>query len=162
MLPSLVLGGKQTVTRFVRPVVVAVICAAWLAVAAPADAVATSGARIVAIYFDSPGADRGGNTSLNAEWVKIKNVTRSRKTITGWTLHDRANHVFHFPSLTLGAGATVRVHTGSGMRGGGNLYWGSGWYIWNNTGDTATLRNANGTRVDTCTYSANADPEAFC
>lgn len=31
-----------------------------------------------------------------------------------------------------------------------NVYWGSGNYIWNNTGDTATLRNASGKTVDTC------------
>ena len=35
-----------------------------------------------------------------------------------------------------------------------NLYWGSTWYIWNNGGDTATLENANGVKVDSCTYTA--------
>ena len=33
-----------------------------------------------------------------------------------------------------------------------DLYWGSGAYIWNNTGDTATLRTASGSTRDTCTY----------
>jgi hypothetical protein len=130
--------------------------------ATPAGASSTSGARIVAIYFDSPGSDTGSNSSLNAEWVKVKNVTSSKKTLTGWTLRDASSHVFHFPTLTLAAGATVRVHTGSGSRTSGNLYWGMGWYVWNNTGDTATLKNSSGTRVSRCSYTSSSSPEKFC
>jgi hypothetical protein len=33
------------------------------------------------------------------------------------------------------------------------VYWGSGNYIWNNTGDTATLRNASGKTLDTCSWT---------
>ena len=49
--------------------------------------------KIPQIYFDSPGSDNGSNKSLNAEWVKIKNVTHSHKTITGWPLRDASSHV---------------------------------------------------------------------
>lgn len=121
-----------------------------------------SGAAITAIYFDSPGSDTGSNTSLNAEWVQIKNVTSTRKTLTGWALRDASSHVYSFPSFSLAAGASVRVHTGSGSNTGSSLYWGAGGYIWNNSGDTATLKNASGTTVDHCSYSSNADPEAHC
>jgi hypothetical protein len=123
---------------------------------------ATSGVRITAIYFDSPGSDDRSNSSLNAEWVRLKNTTSTRKTITGWTLHDASTHVYAFPAFRLAAGASVKVHTGAGSDTATNLYWDSSGYIWDNGGDTATLRNANGSVVDRCSYTAAADPEAFC
>jgi Lamin Tail Domain len=55
----------------------------------------------------------------------------------------------------LKAHASVKVHTGSGKDTSKNLYWGSTSYIWNNDGDTATLDNANGVKVDSCTYSGS-------
>jgi hypothetical protein len=122
----------------------------------------TGGVAIKAIYFDSPGSDDGSNSSLNAEWVRLKNTTSTRKTLTGWTLHDGASHIYPFPSFSLAAGGYVKVHTGSGSNTAGNLYWRSAGYIWNNTGDTATLRNANGTLIDQCSYTSSADPEALC
>jgi hypothetical protein len=33
-----------------------------------------------------------------------------------------------------------------------NLYWGRGWYVWNNTGDKAILRSSRGTLKDTCEW----------
>jgi hypothetical protein len=120
------------------------------------------GARITAIYFDAPGPDTRTNSSLDAEWVRIANTTGSRKVLTGWTLRDSASHVFTFPSFALGAGAAVKVHTGSGTDTAGNLYWRQGNYIWNNSGDTAILRNASGSVLDRCSYTSSADPEASC
>jgi hypothetical protein len=122
----------------------------------------TGGVRITAIYFDSPGSDTGSNSSLNAEWVQLKNTTSTRKTLTGWTLHDASSHVYPFPAFNLPAGSTVKVHTGSGSDTGHDLYWRSSGYIWNNSGDTATLRNAGGSVVDRCSYGSSADPEATC
>ena len=122
----------------------------------------TSGARITAIYFDSPGSDTGTNSSLNAEWVRIKNTTNTRKTLTDWTLHDSATHVYPFPTFTLAAGATVKVHTGSGADTASDLYWRQGYYVWNNSGDAATLTNAAGAVVDRCSYTSADDPLATC
>jgi hypothetical protein len=117
--------------------------------AAPASATI----RITKIYFDSPGADTGSNTSLNAEYVVIKNTGTTRKTLTGWTLRDASKHVYKFPTFRLGAGKGVKVHTGKGINGLGNLYWRSSSYIWNNDGDTATLKRSNGTVASTCSYT---------
>lgn len=147
--------------------VVALFAAVALGVApfagtGPATAASEPGVRIVAIYFDSPGADRGGNASLDAEWVKIRNTTGRTRTLTGWTLRDPSHHVYRFPTFRLAAGAAVRVHTGDGGDTAHDLYWGSGWYVWNNDGDTATLRNATGTFIDRCAYTASADPQAYC
>lgn len=103
--------------------------------------------QIVYIEYDPPGPDEDG------EYVRLDNLGGSNATLTDWTLRDDANHVFTFPSFTLAAGASVRVWTGSGSNNNSNLYWGSGAAIWNNAGDTATLRHSSGQVIDACTYS---------
>jgi hypothetical protein len=103
--------------------------------------------QILYIEYDPPGPDEDG------EYVRLDNLGGSSATMTNWTLRDDANHVFTFPTFTLAAGATVRVWTGSGSNNSANLYWGSSAAIWNNTGDTATLRNSGGQVIDVCTYS---------
>jgi hypothetical protein len=121
-----------------------------------------SGIRISEINFDSPGPDDGGNASLNGEWVQITNTSSKTASLGGWALHDASHHVFGFPSFRLKPHDAVKVHTGSGKNAAANLYWGSSQYIWNNTGDTATLDGASGKKVDSCTYTASADPRATC
>ena len=101
----------------------------------------TSGVKIVQIYFDSPGSDSGSNKSLNAEWVKIKNVTHSRKTITRWTCATPPPRL-PIPGHQPCAGATLRVHTGRGANNPTTAIGRAGNYIWNNTGDTAACATA--------------------
>jgi competence protein ComEC len=87
------------------------------------------------------------------EYVRIQNLGGTAQTMTNWTLEDDANHVYTFPPFTLGAGTQVQIWTKSGANTATNLYWGSGSAIWNNTGDTAQLRNAGGTLISQCSYS---------
>jgi Pentapeptide repeats (8 copies) len=59
-------------------------------IATPAQA-APATVYIYKVYFDSPGSDRGSNTSLNAEYVVIKNdddVSHSRMTRVDFTSAD--------------------------------------------------------------------------
>jgi Lamin Tail Domain len=134
----------------VRKVLVLVITAALtLGLAGQASAKI----KITKIYFDSPGADTGSNTSLNAEWVQIENTGTTRKTLTGWTLRDTSHHVYKFPTFKLGAGKSVKVHTGKGSNTATNLYWKLDDYVWNNDGDTAKLRKKDGSLVDLCSYT---------
>ena len=114
---------------------------------------ASAGISITKIYFDSPGSDTGSNSSLNAEWIRLKNTGSTGKYLTGWTIRDPAGHVYRFGTYKLGAGNSVTVHTGSGSNSAGHRYWGSDGYIWNNGGDKARLKNAGGTVIDTCSYS---------
>ena len=53
------------------------------------------------IWYNSPGSDRGGATSLNHEWVQLHNTSGARITMTGWTLRDAKHHVFTFPAFTI-------------------------------------------------------------
>jgi len=54
----------------------------------------------------------------------------------------------HFPSFTLGPGAKVKLHTGSGSDSATDLYWGQGSHVWNNTGtENAYLLAGNGAEI---------------
>lgn len=108
--------------------------------------------QIARVSYDSPGSDTGSNPSLNAEWVAIKNTGKRARQLRGWKLRDTAGHVFRFPRFKLRPGRTVKVHTGRGIKTRRHLYWRQDWYVWNNDGDRATLRNRNGHRIDRCAW----------
>lgn len=118
-----------------------------------APAQAAPAVRFTKVYFDSPGSDNGSNSSLNAEWVRVKNFGSRARTLTGWTVRDPQGHVFRFPAFTLRPGGTVTVHTGSGRNTGTHLYWASDGYVWNNDGDRAILKNRAGSKIDACSWS---------
>ncbi len=120
---------------------------------APADA-AGSPIKITRVYVDSPGSDLPvSNAKVNAEYTQLKNTGKSTVTLTGWTLRDKSNHVYTFGSFKLGAGKTVTVRNGKGKNTGSTRYWGSGYFIWNNSGgDAAILRNNSGKAIDSCSW----------
>jgi hypothetical protein len=149
--------------RVVLLIAVALLAGGGAAVA-PAAAPTAAAAPCVVIYrvyFDSPGSDTGSNSSLNAEWIKLKNRCSTNKSLTGWTIKDKAGHTYRFGTYTLRAASYVKVHTGKGTNTRTDRYWGKGWYIWNNTGDTAYVRNSAGTLSDSCTFSG-AGSDAYC
>ena len=129
----------------------ALAAVAVLTTTVPADA--TSAIRFTKAYYNSPGSDSGSNTSLNAEWVRVKNFGAKPRTLTGWTIRDASGHVYKFPAFTLPAGGSVTLHSGSGTNTASNLYWDYGSYVWNNGGDRAILKNKAGTTLDTCRWS---------
>ena len=114
------------------------------------------------IYYNSPGTDTGSNSSLNAEWVRLYNTSSSKITLTNWTLRDTAGHIFKFGTYTIGAHSYVKVHTGHGSSNQTDRYWNMNWYIWNNTGDTAMLRDSSGGAVDSCHYTGTSAGYVFC
>ena len=140
----------MTIRRAAIFAAAAAMTTAGLAVtAAPAEA--ASPIQITRVYVNSPGADTGSSTSLNAEYVSIKNTASSTRSLTGYTLRDESRHVYTFGTFTLGPGKTVVVRTGKGTNTSTNRYWNKSWYVWNNSGgDSATLRTASGAYVDKC------------
>lgn len=104
---------------------------------------------IIAIDYDPPGRDVAG------EHVVLQNLSTKPVDLTGWTLRDIAPvrpHVFKFPSFSLPSSGQVRVWTKSGTGDPTNLFWRRRAAIWNNTGDTAILRDAEGVEVSRFTY----------
>lgn len=142
--------------------VLSTIAALGLATGITPVAAAAPAVKIVKVAYDSPGPDKGGNASLNAEQVVIKNISSRTQTLTGWTLRDKQNHVYKFPSFQLGAGKSVTVRTGKGTASQTHRYFNSTWYVWNNTGDQAILRNAAGAAIHTCGWSAVGNGTKTC
>ncbi|MEU3687515.1 lamin tail domain-containing protein [Streptomyces narbonensis] len=128
----------------------------------PSPAEAAGSVHLYKIYYDSPGSDRGANSSLNAEYVQIRNTTGAAVNLRGWTVRDAANHKYTFGSFTLGKGKIVTVRTGRGTNTSANVYQNRGWYVWNNDKDTATLRKPNGTWVDSCSYNSTRVDYKWC
>jgi hypothetical protein len=157
--------SNSGVSMRIRALLIAcLVAASSLLVAAPAQA-APATVYIYKVYFDSPGSDTGSSSSLNAEYVVIRNGDNVSHFVSGWTVRDKAGHVYKFGSLRLGAGKQAIIHTGDGTSyttsASTHLYWGREWYVWNNTGDKVILRRADGSLKDTCTYSG-AGSKKYC
>lgn len=119
--------------------------------AAPAEA--ASPLQFGKINYNAPGTDTSSNTSVNGEYVVIKNVTGTKRCLTNWTVRDAAGYKYTFGSFCLAAYKYVYLHTGKGTNTTTRRYWGRSWHVWNNTGDTAYLRNGSGTLMDRCSWS---------
>jgi hypothetical protein len=123
-------------------------------VVAPGATASRPPVKISFVQYDSPGRDTGSNASLNSEYVLITNTTTTNRALTGWTLRDKAAHIYRFPAFVLKAKASVYVRTGKGIATASNRYYNLAWYVWNNTGDTAYLRDGRGVLQYSCTWTS--------
>ncbi|MCU0492486.1 MAG: lamin tail domain-containing protein [Chloroflexaceae bacterium] len=115
-------------------------------VAAPA-ATTAEGVAITFVDYNPEGDDLAG------EYVRIHNGSDAAVDLTGWVLSDKSsNHVYTFPAFTLAAGADVLLWTKSGENDATNLFWANRRPVWNNTGDTATLRDAAGNEISSYSF----------
>jgi hypothetical protein len=147
-----------------RSVVATFVAALFIVALSAPQANAASSIQFRRIQYDSPGTDGGSNSSLNAEYVVLKNVTTRNISITNWTVRDVASHVYKFGTFTLGAGKSVTLHTGKGTNSATHRYWGrgAGAYVWNNTGDTAILKTPSGTTAYTCKWTSTGSGYKNC
>ena len=82
------------------------------------------------------------------ECLVIQNFGSTAVNLANWTLEDAGgHHRFTFPAFTLNPGKSVEVWTKPGSNTETALYWGKTTSIWNNQGDTAYLRDQNGTLI---------------
>jgi len=150
--------------RFGLMLVVAAFTAIALNVVQPpagADA-ATSCIKMTKIRYDSAGADTGSNTSLNDEWVRLKNNCASSKNLASFKIRDAAGNTYTFGSFTLAVDARVKVHSGKGTNTASHRYWGRTTYVWGNTRDTGKLYDALGYLVQKCSYDSSAVNSYAC
>lgn len=107
---------------------------------------ATLAVRIVSVESDPPGRDA---RDLNGEQAVLRNEGGVPVVMTGWRLRDDSTrNRFGFPDgFTLGPGAEVVVHVGSGTATATDLYWGNRFPLWGNRGDTALLLDPIGNAV---------------
>ncbi|GIE80666.1 hypothetical protein Aph02nite_66160 [Actinoplanes philippinensis] len=136
------------------PGVVTVALGSVLSVAAPAHA--APALRFQSVQYDSPGRDDRSNGSLNAEWIALVNTGPAAVDLNGWRIAD-AFRSYTFRDVTIaGRGGVVYLHTGRGTDTATHRYWNSGSYVWNNTGDAATLRTRAGGVHDTCVWGQSS------
>ena len=139
---------RMTTARRAITVIGAVVL--MIAMAFPASAAI----KIHRIVYDPPGTDTRANSQLNKEMVVLHNTGAKTRKIGGWVVRDLTGYRYKVPAgFRLGPDRYVRIHTGKGSNDRNDLYWQRGWYVWNNTGDRATLKNASGTVIDRCRYS---------
>ena len=96
------------------------------------------------------------NIDYAAEWVEVTNTGSSLVNLGGWTLSDKTTHIFTFPTgFSLNSSESVRVFSGAAkascVTSTSSLCW-TGTNIWDNAGDTATLRTSSGVIASTYTY----------
>jgi hypothetical protein len=132
-----------------------------VATGTPAEA-ATYPIQLGKIQYDTPGGDYANNTAMNGEWVQIKNTSTRAISLTGWTLRDAQAHVYSFGTFSLGAGKAVVVRSGKGTNTSATRYWQQTWYVWNNAGDTALLKNASGVNQDVCRWTTITPGYKLC
>ena len=108
------------------------------------DATSDGRLRVAAINADAEGND---NENLNDEYVVLENTAGSDLSLAGWTVTDEAGQTYTFGEVTLAPGERLTLHTGSGTDTATDVYWGRGGAVWNNGGDTVTVRDASGAVV---------------
>jgi len=86
------------------------------------------------------------------EYVEIRNDDTVAIRLSGWTLHDEANHVFTFPDQVMEPGQVCRVYTNENHSESCGFSYGSSSAIWNNSGDCAYLWDSAGTLIDMYCY----------
>ncbi len=148
-------------TRIMRMILISAIVATGLLAIQPSASAAPC-VRIYRIYYNSPGSDNRSNSSLNAEWIRLKNYCGTSRSLTSWKIKDAVGHTYLFGTFRLGGGHYVKVHTGHGTNTATDRYWSSGNYIWNNDRDTAYLRNRYGNLVDKCYYNNPGASSLYC
>jgi micrococcal nuclease len=115
-----------------------------------ATASTTTDRLAVSVVADAEGND---NENLNGEYVTLRNRGDDSLDLSGWQIRDEAGKTYTFPDgTTLAAGATLRVHSGSGTDDGTDYYWNRSGAVWNNGGDTVRISNADGDLVVSLAY----------
>jgi len=101
---------------------------------------------ITNIFYDGEG------TNEPNEYVEIRNDDTGSIQLAGWSLRDAANHVYTFPPFAMEPNQVCRIYTNEYHPEWCGFNYGSGTAIWNNTGDSAFLKDGFGTQIDQYTY----------
>lgn len=113
--------------------------------------------RIHKIRYDPPGADYRTKRQLRAEYIVVKNTGKGQASRgLGYQGHSRTQ--VHVPQVSDRPWRLRQDPHREGRNVKGDLYWGSGNFVWNNDGDKASLRKQSGRTVDTCGYRGGASP----
>lgn len=100
------------------------------------------------IFYDGIVSDKEPD-----EYAVITNKSLSEINLNDYTLNDESGKIYIFDNITIPANSSIKVYTGCGTDTAAELYWCyTSSAVWNNSGDTATLKNNLGSIVDTYNY----------
>jgi hypothetical protein len=120
----------------------------------PPSTPAVGSVQFTRITYNAPGVDNRTNKSINGEYAQLTNRSKSAVNLKNWTVRDAAGNLYRFTAgYTLAAGKSVIVRTGKGTNTAATRYWGKTYHVWNNSGDTATLRTDAGKTIDSCRWT---------
>ncbi|WP_418280680.1 lamin tail domain-containing protein [Halorubrum sp. DTA98] len=101
-----------------------------------------------AFVLDEIHEARGLGDDVEDEYVTFRNTGDEALNLSGWVVENEAGQRFAFPDgFTLDPGENVAVHSGRGSDAETDLYWGTTSGVWDDDGDTITVRTADGREV---------------
>lgn len=103
----------------------------------------------ISVHADAAGHD---GENLNDEYVTLTNTGATEINVAGWTISDAAGHTYEFGDHTIAPGASLTLHTGTGETTATDAYWRATSPVWNNGGDTVTIRNESGATAAQASY----------
>ena len=107
-----------------------------------------SGSTEIAVATIHADADGNDHENLNDEYIVFENTGGEPIDLGGWTVADAAGASYQIPTgFSLESDDSVTLYTGSGTDSDTELYWGAGRAVWNNGGDTITLKDESETVV---------------
>jgi competence protein ComEC len=104
----------------------------------PTGTLTSGNVKITSIFYD------GSGTAEPDEYVEIRNEESQPVQLQGWSLSDESNHLFTFPAYVIQPTQVCRIYTNQDHPEWCGFNYAKGEAIWNNTGDTATLRDGQG------------------
>lgn len=86
------------------------------------------------------------------EYVEIQNLDTNSIQLQNWTLSDLADHVYWFPSFVIAPNQICRIYTNETHEDFCSFSYRASQGIWNNSGDTAYLKDSTGNLIDEYSY----------
>lgn len=106
---------------------------------------------VASSQINSPGSDNGSD-----EYICLVNKSDSDVDLLGWELRDAEGSVNFLPDVILAPEQHLKVHPGEGRNTASDVYGEGHAAVWNNEGDTATLLDDSGNKIDSQTYGARS------
>ena len=98
------------------------------------------------LAFDDILANPEGS-DVPGEYVRFVNDGGAPLDLDGYEVYDEVDNSYTFDAVTVDPGATITLYTGTGTDSDGEVYWGRGGGVWNNTGDTVFVDDPDGNTV---------------
>ncbi len=108
---------------------------------------------MVVITGANPNPPDADVQAYNGEFVVLQNLSQAAVDVGGWFIRDARGVPLVMPyDATIPPGGRLRIYTGPGTDGGGNVYCNRRRAVLNNKGDTLTLFDRSGTLIQRFSY----------